>query len=69
VNNECHHKKRYEKYPDLALIVDPMGSDDEEINITKDLYSRMAINLKSDLKLFSNTNKTKEELIDEISHI
>jgi multimeric flavodoxin WrbA len=69
VNNECHHIKRYEKYPSMALIIDPMGSDNEDLSIIKDLYTRMAINLKSELKLFSTTEKTKEELIDEISHI
>lgn len=69
VNNECHHQKRYEKYPYLALIVDPMGSDALDIQITKDLYTRLALNLKSELKLFSTTQKTKEDLINAISHI
>lgn len=69
VNNECHHQKRYEKYPFMGLIVDPMDSDSEDLTITKNLYSRMALNLKSELKLFSTTKKSKEELIDAISHI
>ena len=69
VNKECHHIKRYEKYPGLALIVDPMNSDEEDLAITKDLYQRMAINLKTELKFFETTNKNKEELIHEISHI
>ncbi|HNW51720.1 MAG TPA: NAD(P)H-dependent oxidoreductase [Prolixibacteraceae bacterium] len=69
VNKECHHFKRYEKYPFLSLIVDPMDSDDEDLQITKDLYKRLAINLKSELKLFATTEKTTEELINEISHI
>jgi len=69
VNKECHHQSRYENYPLLALIVDPMDSDKEDLKITKDLYFRLAINLKSELKLFTTTLKTKEELIDEISHI
>jgi multimeric flavodoxin WrbA len=69
VNKECHHQKRYEKYPNLALIVDQMNGDSEDLQITKDLYTRLAINLKSELKLFSTIQKSKEELIDEISHI
>jgi len=69
VNKECHHLGRYEKYPDMALIVDQMDSDSEDLSITEDLYRRLAINLKSDLKLFSTTKKTKEELINEVNHI
>jgi multimeric flavodoxin WrbA len=69
VNNECHHLGRYEKYPDIALIVDPMDADNEDLTITKDLYQRLAINLKSELKLFSTTLKSKEELINEVNHI
>jgi len=69
VNNECHHQKRYEKYPWLALIVDQMDADTEDLKITKDLYTRLAINLKSELKVFSTTLKSKEKLIDELSHI
>ena len=69
VNKECHHEKRYEKYPYLSLIVDPMDSDAEDIHIMKDLYERLAINLKSELKFFSTTKKSKEELINAISNI
>jgi multimeric flavodoxin WrbA len=69
VNKECHHEGRYEHYPFLALIVDPMDSDAEDLAITRDLYTRMAINLKSELILFLTTYKSKEELINEISHI
>lgn len=69
VNKECHHQKRYKKYPWLALIVDQMDGDTEDLKITKDLYTRLAINLKSELKVFSTTLKSKEKLIDELSHI
>jgi multimeric flavodoxin WrbA len=69
VNNECHHLGRYEKYPAMALIVDPMNADEEDLTITNDLYKRLAINLKSELKLFSTTLKSKEELINEINNI
>jgi multimeric flavodoxin WrbA len=69
VNKECHHLGRYEKYPAMALIVDPANADEEDLSITKELYQRLAINLKSELKLFTTTQKSKEELIDEINHI
>lgn len=69
VNNEFHHQKRYEKYPMFGLIVDLQDADEEDLQITKDLYSRLALNLKTDLKLFTTTQKTMEELTNEISHI
>ena len=69
VNGESHHRKRYEKYPWLGLIVDATNADDEDLLITKDLYSRMALNLKTELKLFTTTDKSMEELTYAISHI
>jgi multimeric flavodoxin WrbA len=69
VNKECHHLGRYDKYPKMALIVAPEDADSEDLSITEDLYRRLAINLKSELKLFTTTLKPKEELINEINHI
>jgi len=69
VQGESHHIKRYEKYPLLGLIVDPQDSDQEEMDITKDLYSRMALNLKTELKIFTTNQRPMEELTYEISHI
>jgi multimeric flavodoxin WrbA len=67
VNNECHHRSRYEKYPNMALIVDPMDADKEDLEITNDLYRRLSINLKSELKLFTTTKQPMEEIIDEVN--
>lgn len=69
VQNECHHKKRYEKYPLMGLIVDPCDADNEDLQITNDLYKRLALNLKSELKLFKTTKHTIEEIIYAISNI
>ncbi|MBN1926766.1 MAG: flavodoxin family protein, partial [Prolixibacteraceae bacterium] len=69
VNNECHHKKRYMKYPLMGLIVERCDSDDEELEIARDMYSRLALNLKSKLSFFATTEKSQEEIIDEISNL
>ncbi|HPR33319.1 MAG TPA: NAD(P)H-dependent oxidoreductase [Prolixibacteraceae bacterium] len=69
VENECHHKRRYDRYPMFGLIVDPRGADSEELDITRNLYARMALNLKSELKFFFTTEQKQEELIDEISRL
>lgn len=62
VNGECHHKKRYEKYPKLGLIVDPLDSDEEDLEITKELYQRMALNLKTELSVFTTTKNTNHAI-------
>lgn len=69
VEGESHHEKRYEKYPFLGLIIDPTTADEEDLQITKDLYSRMALNFKTELKIFTTIHKPMEELINEINHI
>jgi len=52
VNGECHHQPRYEKYPAFGVIVDPVDSDSEDVSIVKELYERLTLNLKSQLKIF-----------------
>ncbi|MFA9388521.1 MAG: flavodoxin family protein [Prolixibacteraceae bacterium] len=69
VNGECHHQKRYEKYPQMGLIVDQKDADEVDLQITKDLYERLALNLKTELKIFSSTQQTTEELSHAISRI
>lgn len=69
VNNECHHQKRYEKYPAFGLIVDSCDADEEDLEITRNLYDRFTLNLKSELKFFANTHQNIEEISHEISCI
>lgn len=69
VNGECHHQKRYEKYPLFGLIYDPANADAEDIQITKDLYDRMTLNFKTEMRVFTTNQKPMEELTDEINHI
>ncbi|MGF7138418.1 hypothetical protein [Roseimarinus sediminis] len=66
VQGECHHMARYDAYPLLGLIVDPDDADEEDLRITRILYERMALNLKTRLSLFSNTLRSMNELISEI---
>ena len=47
VEGECHHRKRYEKYPSLALVVQAeIGSDEDDLEIIKELMSRLALNFR-----------------------
>jgi multimeric flavodoxin WrbA len=61
-NNECHHKKRYEKYPKIGLILEPgKDTDEEDIKIITDIYKRLALNFHSELKFVIKTDTTNSK--------
>ena len=69
-NGECHHLKRYDKYPDFGLILkkEP-DTDAEDIEIKSDIYDRLAINFHSNKKYIKFTDTTKiEEIVYETSN-
>jgi multimeric flavodoxin WrbA len=69
VNNECHHIKRYEKYPKIGLLYAPeTDTDDEDLAIISDIYRRFALNFKSELSLFRSIEEPIENLVHEIDH-
>jgi len=50
VENESHHRARYEKYPLVGLLVQPGATDTEEdVFITSEMFARTALNFKSRL--------------------
>ena len=68
VNNECHHEKRYENYPKIGLVYSrEADTDEEDLKIVSDIYSRFAINFKSEFGLFKSIEESPETLVDEIS--
>lgn len=70
VNDECHHKKRYPKYPDIGFIFDENDATREEIENVHFIHQRMALNMRGDLLLFTSVQqKNYKELSYEISHI
>lgn len=70
VNGEIHHRSRYEKYPGLGLILEKStDTDREDIEIIGDIYSRMAVNLKSELSLIRLTEDSAGEVADAIDSL
>lgn len=69
-NGECHHKKRYEKYPDFGLVLKKESdTDNEDIAIVDDIYDRFAINFHSEKKFIKFIDNTKiEEIIYETNN-
>jgi len=48
VENECHHLKRYDKYPDFALVaLKEEDTDKEDEEIISDIFKRFALNIKT----------------------
>lgn len=71
VEKECHHRKRYDKYPLLGLVLERGGghTDDEDIEITTDIFRRFALNFRSSLALVTFTDIPVQEVTDEINAI
>jgi len=65
---EVHHRARYAHYPKLGLLLG-VGSDSdaEDIEITQAMWTRMARNLKSRMVFTAETNRSAEEVADEIA--
>lgn len=70
VEEECHHVARYEKYPQIGVLIQKEeDSDIEDIEITNDMYKRFALNFKSTCKFTVTTEKGIEEVYNEINTI
>ena len=70
-SGECHHKKRYEKYPDFGLLLQKEpDTDAEDIAIVNDIYDRLSLNLHGAKKFIKFIDNTKiEEIVYETNHI
>lgn len=69
VEEEVHHRKRYDSYPELALVM----LETEELNnevfaINEQIYRRMAINFRSKLRFAISDNPTLRRLQDALDH-
>ena len=71
VEDECHHRKRYDKYPTFGLILKKEDkTDDEDIEIIRTIYDRFAINFHSKQLFLKTIDKTTvEEITNEIDNI
>ena len=67
IAGEVHHMKRYDSYPELALLLEKMeDTDDEDIEIIRDIFQRSALNLQSKLKFLKLTTSSIEEVANAI---
>jgi len=67
-NGEVHHRSRYAHYPKFGLLLGAGGdSDAEDIEITTAMWGRMARNMKSRMDFAAATNRSTEEVANEIA--
>jgi multimeric flavodoxin WrbA len=67
---ECHHRKRYERYPGIGLILEGNSdTDDEDIEITTDMFHRFALNFKTGLVFTLMTHQPVQEVTHALDHI
>jgi multimeric flavodoxin WrbA len=63
VGGEMHHKKRYEKYPRIGILLQKEeDTDDEDIEIMHELFERMCINMRTELEFVEFTDRSLEEV-------
>jgi hypothetical protein len=67
---ECHHEKRYDKYPDFGLLLEKEpDTDKEDIEIVKNIYNRLALNIHCEKKYIKLTDTHKiEDIVYETCH-
>jgi hypothetical protein len=67
--NECHHQKRYDKYPKLGLILlDEKALKLEELDVITDIYNRLALNMKTKMEFTGLNNGSLDVLENEIDN-
>jgi multimeric flavodoxin WrbA len=60
---EAHHLKRYACYPRLGLLLEEeTGSDADDLQIVRDIYSRTALNFKTRLEFALTTETPLQEV-------
>ena len=68
---ESHHNKRYDRYPEFGLILQKEeDTDEEDIEITNDIYDRFALNFHTNrryTRFIENTNS--KEILNETCNI
>jgi multimeric flavodoxin WrbA len=67
VQSEAHHRKRYNRYPRVGLLVEKEASTDEtDLRIVTQLFQRTALNLKSRLQFSLTSDTPAAEVVTEI---
>jgi len=70
VKGECHHRKRYDRYPDISLITQKeTDTEAEDIEMLEKLYRRLALNLHATFRGIGFIDMTDEEVCNEACRV
>jgi multimeric flavodoxin WrbA len=65
---EAHHRPRYDHYPRVGLLMEPESdTDDQDLEIVANIFSRLAVNMKSELEFALTTDTPTREVAKQIS--
>ncbi len=68
VNGEIHHKKRYDTYPGIGVLLKREEStDQEDIDIITDLCTRMCINIRTSLSFVHFIEDSLQEAVNAVN--
>jgi multimeric flavodoxin WrbA len=67
IEGEIHHPLRYDRSPDMAVIVDRNGDDEEDLALVERAYRRLSLNLHNTLRLFTTVDRPVEEVVDALA--
>jgi multimeric flavodoxin WrbA len=63
----CHHR-RYDRYPDMALLLEKgADADDEDVALTKDIIGHSANNIQTRLRFSGLTDQDVKEVADALT--
>ena len=70
VQDEFHHRPRYEKYPLFGLLLEKGDdTDEEDIEIITDIFRRASLDLKTSLEYMALSENPAKEVAREINGI
>ncbi len=70
VQGETHHHARYEAYPRLGLLLKRSPeTDGEDLEIITDMFSRFALNFKTDLVFSGELDQEVREVADALDRL
>lgn len=68
VDGEIHHRKRYDSYPSIGVLLGrEEDTDDEDIETATDLFKRMCINIRTSLSFVCFTEDSLEEAVNAVN--
>jgi hypothetical protein len=69
VEGECHHRARYPRYPDLALVVERGDATGEELAAVEEMHRRIALNFHGRLVRSATTDVSPEEVARDLDPV